>query len=150
MKLSFTIAAAMTAGSVLAGEAESSVQDVIASLQSQYGTNADLKSWAEYVSTHEFTTPTVVASYLSKLATVTDPSVLQAALTDAPTKEIDEFVTQYYPGSILAVVSSLTSQHHKPTGAVTEKSASNGVAHSALPIGAVAGLSGLIISLILL
>lgn len=104
------------------------------------------------MSTHEFTTPTVVASYLSKLATVTDPRVLQAALTDAPTKEIDDFVSQYYPGSILAVVSSLTSQHtsHKPTGAVTEKAISNGVAHSALPFGAIVGLSGLITSLILL
>lgn len=161
MKLSNILAIfAISASTAQAELVESSVEFVIASLESKYGSNAQLESWAKYVSTHSFTTPLAVATYLANFATITDNGAYISALNDAPT-EITEFISQYYPGSILAVVSSLTAlstgnddtkkststSSNGGTGS-TSTSSNGGTGSTALPVGAAVGLSGLIAALV--
>lgn len=156
------IASFILAGTAVASIAEQTIVEYISQLEHAYGSISELESWATYISTHKFTTPSDIASLLS----LSDVSSIAAGLSTVDAAEFSDFVTQYYPGSILQVVAEITAGSYssaaaaaasatstataattKSASASSESSASvesaNFAVSSALPAGLVVGLSGL-------
>lgn len=147
------------------------IEDVISQYFSIYGSNSALDSWANYVSTRSFLTPSALASWISAVESATDSDELESLNSNFPTSAYSQLMTQYYPSSIMrGLTGYLEINDGIPTGSdsdspsATEQSSTtrsgssrdssnsssnDGKINTPYSVGLAMGLSGLVAALTL-
>lgn len=113
MKLSSTLIPLAASICSVSAQAETNIGNIISQYRSIYGSNSAMDAWENYVSTHSFTTPSDLASWISAVQTATGAN-LESLYSELPTKEYSELMTQYYPDSILSSLTGYLDNNDAP------------------------------------